>query len=221
MNELQKKIIPDDIMTAYTHISLMGRLAYLLMCIEAYLVNVYPDRDWRVLAKAFWFFPKWMASDWIFFFYALTPDFVLHPEKQDDPFCNSDPLTPEEVQCLKQQYIGITEGNRDDPNDVLCTLLNIPPDLMNYYDAVMSDGNFPAEWIAKESIEDLKKIAKILFDNHIELPDIHKLDFLKIPDDMANWLMELPYSNTFDCFDVFGPHFDGPPLSIILHRDDE
>ena len=62
-------------------ITLMGRLAYILMCIEKFLVNVYPKRDWQLLSKAFWAFSRLCISNWMYFYGELTPDIVLHDGK--------------------------------------------------------------------------------------------------------------------------------------------
>ncbi|MDE6318273.1 MAG: hypothetical protein K2M22_00880, partial [Lachnospiraceae bacterium] len=43
------------------NISLTGRLCYLFMCIEKYLVSVYPDRDWMPVAKKCW---QWTSVFW-------------------------------------------------------------------------------------------------------------------------------------------------------------
>ena len=69
---------------SYSHLPLMARFAYILMCVETYLLHVYPDRDWSLLAKVFWRFPKWMISDWMFLYCELTPDVVLHNENYDE-----------------------------------------------------------------------------------------------------------------------------------------
>lgn len=36
------------------NLSLMGRLCYLFMCIEKYLTQCYPERDWSIVAKRCW-----------------------------------------------------------------------------------------------------------------------------------------------------------------------
>ena len=41
------------------NISLTGRLCYLFMCIEKFLVSCYPDRDWTPAAKKCW---QWRVS---------------------------------------------------------------------------------------------------------------------------------------------------------------
>ncbi len=179
----------------------MGRLAYILMCVEAYLVTIYKERNWKPLAKAFWLFPSMCISEWLFFYGQVIPDTVLHDGGYDQliPFY----LTPDEYQILVQQYYGITDGNPDDPNDELCTILNIPFDLIYEYDCVTSDGNPEhKKWAFDASVGLTNKIENILSNHHIALPDIHKLDFLAMKDN-----------------DIWGPHFDGEPLSIILNKE--
>ena len=181
-------------------ISLMGRLGYVLMCLEKYLTNIYPDRDWTLLAKALWKFSRWTVSDWMFLYGDLTPDTVLHGGEFNADVGSV--FTPEEYQELRQQYCGITQGNLENPNDELCMALNIPFDLIYHYDAAISHGNSNHERAASEfSIQLTHKIENVLSKHDIELPDIHKLDFLMIKDD-----------------DIWGDQFDGEPLSIILNK---
>ena len=35
-------------------ISMNGRMAYVIMCVERFLVAVYPERDWKPLARTMW-----------------------------------------------------------------------------------------------------------------------------------------------------------------------
>ena len=181
-------------------LSLMGRFAYMLMCVEAYLVNMYPERDWQVLAKAFWQFSCWTVSDWYYFYRELKPDVILHGGDYTRDV--QDVFTLDEYNTLIEQYKSITEGDLDDPNDELCMILNIPFELIDEYDcAIPRSFSEQKQWAFTASIGLTNKIEKILTDHHITLPDIHRLDFLTIEDG-----------------DIWGPHFDGEALSIILNK---
>ena len=214
-------------MTSYTRLPLMARMAYIVMCVETYLVHVHPDRDWRPLARAFWHFPLWSICDWLFFYAELTPDVALHHPNYDDLHegiqCD---ISRQDYECLIRQYHGITEGNADDPHDELCAVLNIPFDLMNEYDAYLSDGNVVhnTRWPLESSLGYLKAIEKILSRHSIEMPDMHALDFLAITDEKMLAEIEKIESDAMDidygaipARALWGPHYEGEPLSIILN----
>lgn len=35
----------------FDSVSMNGRMAYVIMCVEAFLVSEYPDRDWTFLSE--------------------------------------------------------------------------------------------------------------------------------------------------------------------------
>ena len=45
----------------FKNISITGRLCYLFMCIEKYLISMYPDKDWTVVAERLWL---WTETYW-------------------------------------------------------------------------------------------------------------------------------------------------------------
>ena len=106
----------------------MGWLAYAVMCVEKCLVYMHPDHDWCLLAKTFWVFPRRSIADWMWLYGDLIPDGELHESK-----CTDDIkwfFTQDEFQTLVQQYRGITNGDRNDPNDCVTALLRIPYKIM-------------------------------------------------------------------------------------------
>ncbi len=38
----------------FDNITMNGRMCYIFMCIERYLLALYPDRDWTPVAKRMW-----------------------------------------------------------------------------------------------------------------------------------------------------------------------
>ena len=208
-------------------LSLVGRMAYVLMCVEAYLVHVYPDRDWRLLAKAFCFFSTTCFETWMLLYEQLTPDVALHDGEYNQIVQLL--FTQDEYQYIIEQYRGITDGNLDDPNDELCMVLNIPFDLIYEYSADAPYMSLKTMMYAeKASVDAIEKIVDVLHKHHIELPDIHKLDSLVIKDKALVQVLSENTSESADidkqkCLsrsnieDIWGEHFDGEPLSIILN----
>ena len=181
-----------------SNLSLMGRMAYIVMCIEAYLVNVWPDHDWRFLARGLWLFPSMPLYGWMLFYGMLLPG--THRIDKDIKDIQAY-YTLDEYQSLLQQYNGITDGRAGDEFN---TVLRIPYELI--WDAEDVASELPAinetSWMLRESVNQINKLGSILSAHHIEIPDIHKIDFLSVKDDNA-----------------WGPRFDGKPLSIILNKD--
>ena len=38
----------------FDSVSFTGRLAYIIMCVEKFLVTMYPNRDWTLLTEKMW-----------------------------------------------------------------------------------------------------------------------------------------------------------------------
>ena len=211
MSDLQQQTIPDDIMTTCAHLSIMGRLAYFVMCIETYLVHVHPDRDWRLLAKGIWLYSSMPLAWWLLLYEELKPDTVLHLDEESlnkhYRWRVQKYFTWDEYQSIVRQYSGITDGHPDDPDDVLSAILRVPFDLVSiladdYDDPLPSFIEIRVRRMLDESLHQISKLLQILFSNHIEFPDVHQLDFLTIKDDK-----------------VWGERFDGPSLSILLPKE--
>ena len=41
----------------FENITMNGRMFFIFMCIERYLLALYPDRDWSLVAKKMWRWP--------------------------------------------------------------------------------------------------------------------------------------------------------------------
>ena len=136
----------------------------------------------------------------MFCYEQLMPDIALHSGHFS--WGVQEFITKDEYQLLVDQYNKIADGCIDDCKEELFLILKFPIRLMNRYDAAMTcDNSEHREWAMETSVNTISKIETILSSHHIELPDIHKLDFLMIEDG-----------------DIWGPHFDGEPLSIILNK---
>lgn len=46
----------------FYNITMTGKICYIFMCIERYLVDKYPDRDWTPVAKHMW---QWTEHWWL------------------------------------------------------------------------------------------------------------------------------------------------------------
>ena len=209
---------------AYIQLSLMGRLAYILMCIEAYLVKVHPERDWRVFAKAFWLFPSMDISDWLFLYKELMPDTAFYKGKYSLDV--QEYFSLDDYNNLKNQYHSIDKIKLKK----IDALLDIPFNVMSEYDCMVSDGD-PEHFknIFDTSNRNIELVQRILSEHHIELPDVHKLDFLAIKNEAlvqhftggnenSENYKKITCLSVKDENDLWGGQFDGEALSIILNK---
>ncbi|MBQ7567853.1 hypothetical protein IJT17_03520 [bacterium] len=174
-------------------VSMNGRMAYTIMCVEAFLVNQYPDRDWRLIAKKMWAATTINWGDWPDIYCLFIPDLLLQYDDYDPkefmPF-----MTLHEFHLVRHLYAGITEGREDDPKDVLNFMLNKPFEMAMVYEGTgIGDGH--------ESFEIIDEAEQVLLEHNISLPDHNLVKFS-------------PASE----FNGWGYKFDGTHLSIILNK---
>ncbi len=174
-------------------VSMNGRMAYVIMCVEAYLINKYPDRDWSIISRKMWQATSMNWADWPDMFSSVIPDVLLqYPEYSAEEF--GETLSKSEFSVLKELYDGITDGIEDDPSDELNYMLNKPFEMaMVYEGTVIGDG--------QESFGIIEKAERVLTQNGIALPDYTKVLFSSA-NELNGW----------------GNDFDGEFLSVILNR---
>ena len=172
-------------------VSMNGRMAYTIMCVEAFLVNQYPERDWRLLAKKMWDATSINWGDWPVVYCNYLPDVILqYNDYVPEEFKNE--MTLQEFNYAKSLYAGITEGRQDDPTDVVDYMLSKPFEMAMVYEGTeIGDGH--------ESFEIIDEAEQVLLEHNIPLPDHNLVKFS-------------PSSE----FNGWGYKFDGTPLSIIL-----
>lgn len=159
-----------------TPVSMTGRMAYVVMCIEKYLIIKYPDRDWRTLSKVLWKSTSMNWGDWAELYSNYIPDVILQYDAYDsDEF--ADYMEENTFSFIKALYSGITSGNEDDSTDIVNTLLNLPHEMaMVYEGTTIGDG--------QESLSIIEHAEAILLSQDIELPD-YTTSFLKHPSEMV------------------------------------
>ena len=175
----------------FNKISMNGRMAYVIMCVEAYLKKTYPDRDWKLVASAMWKATNNNWGDWTDLYCGFIPEVLCQYDNYDEDDLGSS-YTEAQFNTLKNLYSGITEGREDDPTDELNYVLNKPLEMAMVYEGTgIGDGS--------ESVEIINSLEEILIKHHIVLPDYNKISFSSI-EELNGW----------------GNDFDGEFLSIIL-----
>lgn len=179
-------------MNKFANVSMNGRMAYTIMCVEAYLVSKYPDRDWTIVSREMW---KATNEYWDIFYDAfceLLPEIFLTYDSYNEDLAKS--ISEEEFKIIKQLYAGITTGSEDESNDEFAQMIRKPFDFCMAYEGTgIGDGS--------EGYAIIKEAEKILTENGISLPDYHKVLF-----------------SSFSEKNGWGNDFDGRPLSVILNK---
>ena len=175
----------------FDSVSMNGRMAYIIMCVESFLVSQYPGKDWTFVSERMWKATSENWGDWPEEYSCIIPDVLLQYDNYDDEGMGES-VTENDFVMLKNLYNGITEGVEDDPSDEVNYMLNKPYEMaMVYEDTIIGDG--------KESIQIIEEAENILKKNGVRLPDYSRVLFSS-SDELNGW----------------GNDFDGRYLSSIL-----
>lgn len=176
-----------------SEVSMNGRMAYTIMCVEKFLATKYSNRDWSLVAREMWKSTKEYWNKFSDEFCEIIPDvFLTYDSYDESDFKNY--FAQEEFNALKELYAGITEGKEDDSEDEVNFMINKPFEMAMVYEGTeIGDG--------QESLKIIEEAEKILGKNSIPLPDYTKVLFSGV-DELNGW----------------GNDFDGTYLSIILNK---
>ena len=155
----------------FNNISMNGRLAYQLMCVERYLLKKYPDIDFKPIFEIFWQVTNGMYWD-TFSEYVIDfePNKFLEFEKfEDQGWCV---ITKDLYDTVKP----IISKLGDDVDDLFETLKD---QTFVYAYTVVPKNTSESIDIIFDAIEFLKK-------ENIELPDIKQVEFSTI-DQRNGW----------------------------------
>ena len=172
-------------------VSMNGRMAYTIMCVEAYLQAKYPERDWTIVSEIMWKATSTNWGNWVDEFSIIIPDVFMQYKNYDieEMGCY---LNKNQFLELRKLYKGITAGLEDNPEDEVNYMLNKPYEIaMVYEGTVIGDG--------QESFDIISNAEAILNKYKITLPDYKKVLFSS-KEELNGW----------------GNDFDGKYLSIIL-----
>lgn len=148
----------------FKNISITGRLCYLFMCIEKYLVFMYPDRDWTIVAERLW---QWTEKFWDEAQEEsdqIIPEYLMEFDtyEETNKRCFDGDLSRELYDKLIKLYDGITDGNSEDEiNQVLYTTVE--------WGTICEGAGFAA--VDSPTISNLEWMESILQKHSIELPD--------------------------------------------------
>lgn len=144
----------------FENISIVGRIAYGIMCEETYLLHKYPEKNWTVVFEYFWKITDLeLWDDWMDEVIEIIPEYLF--EFKDYKSSNFEFLSEEKYNELKIIYANTNE----DVN----TILKMVYELANshVYSSIKGKG--------QESLCRLKDIIDFLKKEKIELPDVKEI----------------------------------------------
>lgn len=145
----------------FKKISMNGRMAYIILCIEKYLLSMYPDTDWSILSDRMWSVTNSYWDEWDDMFIEIIPEYLFEFDTYDDS--NFEILS-------REDYNYFCELLRDRDSSLNNLLLKLH-DLQTIYCYTYIKGD------GTEASEIVISASKILADNNIDLPDINAVSF--------------------------------------------
>ena len=188
--------------TRFENISMTGRLCYIFMCVERYLLAVYPDKDWTVIAQKMWQWTKQFWCDgWWEYGDVLPKDTLKYKNYEEVCFPNTD-ITREEFETLTALYksipIALLYGELD-------TVLNIPFIMGNICDAF----DYRDKVGEEQTMGAIHRIEELLKAHGIEPPEVPAAEPFTIRDDVRN------HNHIID---IWRMKVNADHLSIILNK---
>ena len=68
----------------FDSVSMNGRMAYVIMCVESFLVSKYSDKNWTIVSEQMWKATSENWGDWPEEYSSIIPDVFLQYEYFDE-----------------------------------------------------------------------------------------------------------------------------------------
>jgi|GEM_PF-868228 len=167
------------------NVSIIGRSAYSILCLENYIKSKYPYKDWNLLLSRLWEITSVdsIDKDWWYPVQEIIPEYLFEFDNYEDS----------DFEYLsKSEYNKFIELYKDVKNDSnLCMIIKTIWDSIGnvLYGLLIDNGKIMSEQI-------YSNIVTILERNHISLPSIDIVKF-----------------SSFSEYNGWGNSFDGTKLS--------
>lgn len=140
----------------FENVSVVGRIAYGIMCAEEYLTHKYPNKDWAIVFKYFWKITELeLWDDWMSETIEIIPEYLFEFDNYE--LSDFEFLTKNKYLNLKKVYA----NTYDDVN----AILKMVYDLANSHSYSSISGK------GEESLFQLEKIIVLLENEGIALPN--------------------------------------------------
>ena len=198
----------------FRNITMTGRLIYIFMCIERYLIAMYPDRDWTPVATRMWNRTKeqgrWSEGTPGDLYREIVPERIMRFYKHGygyeklNPMVFGEKLSQEDYTLIRGLYEGISKG---DPNEEINRIVGLPEKLIYMVNLRQYSFSFSDQM----TVESILKAEEILKNNGIEPPDyssVERFSYERTSDEMPDKDREL----------FFGFGVNADELSILLDK---
>lgn len=145
----------------FENISMNGRMAYIILCIESYLKELFPNKKWDCLSARMWEVTSEYWDEWDDKFIEIIPEYLFEFDNYEDS--NFEVLSQEDYDYYSEQFIDMPE----DFNQLLLSLHEMQK--------IYCYSSIPG--IGTESIQLIEKVCIILEKNDVTIPDISSVSF--------------------------------------------
>ncbi len=145
----------------FDNISMNGRMAYSILCIEAFLLNQYPNDDWSILSKLLWKSTSSLWDEWDGKFMEIIPEYLFEKSTYEES---------DFEEISKEEYDQFSVLFRE-KTDIINRLLLKIQDLYEVYCYSSIPGT------GCEASQIVLDIVDILETNNITPPDIGLVQF--------------------------------------------
>lgn len=145
----------------FNTISMNGRMAYAIICIEKYLLDKFPNDDWSELSKVMWNVTSMYWDEWDNKFIEIIPEFLF----EFNSYAESDfeEISENEYDC----FVSLFKGKPSTINTLLFKLHQIQE--VYCYSSIPENG--------KEASQLVIDICAILENDNVSLPDLNTVKF--------------------------------------------
>ncbi len=147
----------QQLLETLKNVSIRGRMAFIIMCIENYLIKQCPYKDWSPLSEQMWKVTDSYWDKWLQDFIEIIPESVM---------------IETDTQNIKYTFKKLYENLPPDTlNDIIALLdaLEEMVELFVYTNASM----------ANASLDIIKEIVNKYLEKRITIPDVNQVTFSK------------------------------------------
>lgn len=169
----------NNIRVELKKLSLTGRLCYLFMCIEKYLVTCYSERDWVPVAKRCWQWTNIYWNEGRDVYSPVVPEYLFEFDdyKKVNDWVFDGILSEQDYLILRNLFSGITKGCAEDE---INQILRLPID---FNDACEGNDFKNAD---EPTLEVVFRMLQFMSLYNIVYPDISKISHMTV-DQKNGW----------------------------------
>ena len=145
----------------FNNISMNGRMAFAILCIEKFLLEKFPDEDWSELSKLMWSVTSIYWDEWDNKFIEIIPEYLFEFDNYEDS----------DFEVISEgEYNAFVKLFKDKPSIINEMLLKLH-ELQNIYCYSSISGN------GIEASQIVLDLCEILEQNGIVIPDLNTVSF--------------------------------------------